>query len=122
MYKYKAFVTYVVDGDTFDATVQLGFNVSFKQRFRLKDVDAPESWRPTTIAEGKHGEAAKAFVKNILLDTHIILTSVKPAVYSRYEAYVTLEDGSDLGTLLIENNLVKLDHYPPDPPNEVINE
>jgi micrococcal nuclease len=111
MYNYKAYVTNIVDGDTFDATVQLGFTVSVEQRFRLKDIDTPETWRPKTEAEREHGKRATAFVTPLLLNQEIVLTSVKSAVYNRYEAYVTLPDGSDLGQLLIENNLVKLDNY-----------
>lgn len=111
MYNYKAFVTYVVDGDTFDATVDLGFTITTKQRFRLKDVDTPETWRPTTESERTHGQLAKDFVIDKLLNKEITLTSIKAAVYNRYEAFVTLSDGSDLGQLLTENDLIKLDHY-----------
>jgi hypothetical protein len=38
MYEYKAKIINVVDGDTFDAIVDLGFTVSVKQRFRLLGV------------------------------------------------------------------------------------
>jgi micrococcal nuclease len=111
MYNYKAIVTRVVDGDTFDATVDLGFGVFKKHRFRLKDVDTPETWRPKTKAEDIHGEAATAFVTTLIEGQNVILSSVKSAVYSRYEAYVTLSDGSDLGTLIVENGFEKLDKY-----------
>ncbi len=111
MYIYKADVTYVVDGDTFDATVDLGFSIKKKQRFRLKDVDTPETWRPKTESERRHGQLAKDFVIEKLLNKEVTLTSVKAAVYSRYEAYVTLPDGSDLGTLITEAGLSKYDSY-----------
>lgn len=111
MYIYKAFVTYVVDGDTFDAIVDLGFSIKVKQRFRLKDVDTPETWRPKTESEREHGQRAKDFVIEKLLNKEVTLTSVKISAYNRYEAFATLLDGSDLGQLLIENDLVKLDKY-----------
>jgi len=111
MYEYNALVTRVVDGDTFDATVDLGFGVFKKHRFRLKDVDTPETWRPKTEAENEHGLKATAYVIGLIENQSVILSSVKSAVYSRYEAYVTLKDGSDLGTLLIEHGFEKLDHY-----------
>lgn len=111
MYNYKATVLRVVDGDTFDAIVDLGFNITKKQRFRLKDVDTPETWRPKTEAEREHGKLATAFVKNLIEEKQVILTSVKAAVYSRYEAYVTIEDGSDLGTLIVDNGFQKLEFY-----------
>jgi len=111
MYKYKAIVLRVVDGDTFDALVDLGFNISKKQRFRVKDVDTPETWRPDTQAEKEHGQLAKAFVKDLIEDKQVFLTSVKSAVFSRYEAHVTLNDGRDLKTLLIENGFQKHENY-----------
>jgi len=111
MYNYKAVVIRVVDGDTFDAVVDLGFETTVKKRFRLKDVDTPETWRPKTEAEREHGEKTSAFVSSLLLYKNVILTSVKSAVYSRYEAYVTLDDGRDLGKLIIENGFEKLDSY-----------
>lgn len=114
MYEYKAIITRVVDGDTFDAIIDLGFTVSVKQRLRLKDVDTPETWRPKTSAEAEHGARATEFVKEQMEGKQVVLTSVKAAVYSRYEAYITLPDGSDLGTLLIENGFEKLPKYEAD--------
>lgn len=111
MYKYKAWITRVVDGDTFDATVDLGFTITTKQRFRVKDVDTPETWRPTTNAEKEHGLKATKFVVDLLSGTYVTLTSVKSAVYGRYEAHVELKDGRDLATLLRENGFEKLDNY-----------
>jgi len=111
MYNYKAIVNRVVDGDTFDATVDLGFGIFKKHRFRLKDVDTPETWRPKTEAENKHGMEATKYVVELIENKSVILSSVKSAVYSRYEAYVTLVDGSDLGKLLIEHGFEKLDKY-----------
>ena len=46
MYKYKAKIAKVVDGDTVDFYVDLGFNVSIKIRTRLLDVDTPERGHP----------------------------------------------------------------------------
>lgn len=111
MFKYKARVVRVVDGDTFDAVVDLGFKTTTKQRFRLKGVDTPETWRPTTNSEKEHGERAKTFVSNLIAGKEVTLTSVKSAVYNRWEAYVELENGTDLGTLLINAKLVKLEEY-----------
>lgn len=42
MYDYKATVVRVVDGDTIDLLVHLGFNVTIKERFRLAGIDTPE--------------------------------------------------------------------------------
>jgi micrococcal nuclease len=111
MYEYKAFVKRVVDGDTFDALVDLGFKLYSTQRFRLKYIDTPETWRPKTISEAKHGAAATKFVVDLIEGKDVIVNSVKIAVYNRYEAIVTLEDGRDLATLLHEAGFDKRKDY-----------
>lgn len=42
MYHYEATVVRVVDGDTIDLKVDLGFRCNFTDRFRLANIDAPE--------------------------------------------------------------------------------
>ena len=49
MYEYKAHVTNVVDGDTFDCVIDLGFRVATHQRIRVDGIDTPESWRQGDI-------------------------------------------------------------------------
>ncbi len=46
MFTYSATVYRVVDGDTVDLTVDLGFSVHTKQRFRLQRINAPEKNAP----------------------------------------------------------------------------
>ena len=117
MYEYKATITKVVDGDTYDATIDLGFKTFTKQRLRLKGVDTPETWRPKTEEEREHGEKATEFVRSLILNKEVNLTSVKSAVYGRWEAYVTIPSGEDLGKLIIENGFAVLKTY-----KDIINE
>ena len=42
MYLYSGEVTRVVDGDTIDVAVDLGFKIVLNERFRLANIDAPE--------------------------------------------------------------------------------
>ena len=42
-YVYRIQVTRVVDGDTVDANIDLGFNMMYKERIRLMGIDTPES-------------------------------------------------------------------------------
>ena len=58
MYNYNARCTRVVDGDTIDATIDLGFGVSIDKRIRLAGINAPES-RTRNKVEKKLGLAAK---------------------------------------------------------------
>ncbi len=76
MFVYHAKVLRVVDGDTIDVLVDLGFSTHRKIRVRLYGINAPES-RTRDLAEKKLGLAAKARLIEILeeLDNQIFLKS-----------------------------------------------
>lgn len=65
MYYYKIELLKVVDGDTIDVRIDLGFNVWHKCRVRLMGINAPES-RTRNLEEKARGLAAKDWLKNIL--------------------------------------------------------
>jgi len=66
MHEYKCTILRVVDGDTVDVDIDLGFGVWLrKERVRILGIDTPES-RTRDLEEKKYGLAAKAFVKDIL--------------------------------------------------------
>ena len=65
MFEYNATVVKVVDGDTIDAMVDLGFGTWKKVRIRMHGINAPES-RTRDLEEKEKGLAAKAFTKDLL--------------------------------------------------------
>jgi micrococcal nuclease len=65
MYTYKARLIRVIDGDTIDAEIDLGFNVSTRQRIRLYGINTPES-RTRDQEEKERGLAAKQRLIEIL--------------------------------------------------------
>ena len=66
MYEYKCTIVKVIDGDTVDVDIDLGFNVVLeKQRVRLYGIDTPES-RTRDLEEKKYGLMAKDFVKKYM--------------------------------------------------------
>ena len=66
MYEYKCKVLRVVDGDTVDVDIDLGFGVWLhKERVRVMGIDTPES-RTRDKVEKKFGLAAKSHVKHML--------------------------------------------------------
>ena len=71
MYTYKITVDRVVDGDTIDANIDLGFDVSVKKRIRFMGINAPES-RTRNAEEKVKGLAAKERVKGLLEDAETI--------------------------------------------------
>ena len=65
MYEYNALVDRVVDGDTIDVTIDLGFKVWKKMRVRMEGINTPES-RTRDLQEKKRGLAAKDRLIEIL--------------------------------------------------------
>ena len=64
-YIYKIKVTRVVDGDTIDAEIDLGFDLKLKKRIRLYGINTPET-RTRDKEEKKRGLAAKKFLQQIV--------------------------------------------------------
>ena len=67
MYNYKAKLLRVVDGDTVDAEIDLGFKIFIKERIRLMGIDTPES-RTRNLAEKSWGKAASARLSELLAE------------------------------------------------------
>lgn len=63
LYYYNAIVDRVVDGDTIDVTIDLGFNVWIKERLRLYGLNTPET-RTKDLEEKERGLKAKKYVEN----------------------------------------------------------
>ena len=61
MYEYAATVNRIVDGDTVDVTLDLGFSIQYQARVRLLGINTPES-RTRDKAEKARGLAAKDYV------------------------------------------------------------
>ena len=80
MYEYRCKVVRIVDGDTVDVDIDLGFGVWLhKERIRMYGIDTPES-RTRDLVEKKYGLAAKKFITGLLDDEGgIILKTQKDA-------------------------------------------
>lgn len=66
MYEYKVSVVKVVDGDTIDVDIDLGFGMVYKkQRVRMVGIDTPES-RTRNKVEKLFGKASKKHLKKLL--------------------------------------------------------
>ena len=97
MYEYKAVVDRVVDGDTIDVTIDLGFSVWKKMRVRMEGINTPES-RTRDLEEKKRGLAAKDRLKSILEfnNNKCILKVSGVGKYGRALATVLVESLSPL--------------------------
>ena len=98
MYQYNCRIDRVVDGDTVDVDIDLGFDVWLKkQRIRLYGVDAPES-RTRDKEEKVYGLAAKHFVENLLPKSSTQVLRTRKDGVGKY--------GRILGEFLVDNTTV----------------
>ena len=98
---YQAELERVVDGDTVDVTLDLGFEVKLhKQRVRLHGIDTPES-RTRNLAEKKLGLAAKERLKELCVGRFKV-KSLGKGKYGRVLGIPYTEDGQDICQLLID--------------------
>lgn len=77
MFKYNAVVDNVVDGDTVDLSIDLGFDIWHKARVRLNGIDTPEKWF-------NYGKVVKQYVKDSLEGKEIQISTTKADKYGRY--------------------------------------
>jgi len=76
MYEYRATIVKVIDGDTVDVDIDLGFGIVLSdERVRIMGIDTPES-RTRDKVEKKFGLAAKARVKQLLGKTCVLKTQI----------------------------------------------
>ena len=105
MYEYRCKILRVIDGDTADVDIDLGFGVWLhKERVRFDGIDTPES-RTRDLVEKKYGLAAKAFVQKYL-PKGSAQTLVTPkdgtGKFGRILGKFKLDDGTMLGELMIQ--------------------
>ena len=108
MYNYKISPLRVIDGDTIDAEIDLGFDVKIKKRIRFMGINTPES-RTRDLEEKARGLAAKDRLKVILEGANRIeLCSHGVGKYGRClgELHVDKLDGKQCLTLANVNELL----------------
>ena len=114
MYNYNAICTRVVDGDTVDAMIDLGFGVHVKKRIRLAGINAPES-RTRDKQEKILGLAAKDRLISMMegVDNKFELESQELGKYGRVlgKLHIDKLDGKDLITKDCVNNCLVKEGY-----------
>ena len=114
MYEYKIKeINRIVDGDTVDATIDLGFDVLYKTRVRLYGINTPET-RTRDLEEKAKGLAAKERLNEIInkavhMGHHLILQTKEKGKFGRYLGVIIIEDcrpdhdtRTDVNQLLVE--------------------
>lgn len=96
--KYFGKVTKVLDGDTFEALIDLGFGIKQEFHVRLDGIDTPEL---TT----EKGQKAKQFVIDLIENKTVIFRDSGPEKFGRARARIELANGNDLTEYLIKNKI-----------------
>ena len=110
-YRYRAKLDRVVDGDTMDVVIDLGFYVELRERVRLAGIDTPEIYRVKKDSEEyKKGMEAKEYVERRLNENEneMVIETEKRGKWRRWLATVYLKDPSKtLNDELVENGLAE---------------
>jgi len=108
MYEYKVKILKVVDGDTVDVDIDLGFGIVLSnERVRIMGIDTPES-RTRDKVEKKFGLASKARLKSLLGKTGILKTQINKngedmkGKFGRILGDFVAEDGRMVTEILVE--------------------
>jgi micrococcal nuclease len=115
MYEYRAKLDRVVDGDSMEVIIDLGFNTFRKVTLRLQDIDAAElrgnilKLGATIEEERDLAERASAYVQKTLSLTEFTVRTQKDkkGKWRRYIAEIILPNGVNLNDQLVELGLAK---------------
>jgi len=98
MYHYKAKAERVIDGDTLDVNIDLGFKITTVQRIRLAGINTPETYNvKKDTEEYQKGIAAKQYLEQRLAANNyqiLIETEKVTEKYGRYIGTVWFPDSS----------------------------
>jgi len=109
MYRYRAIITKVYDGDTVTADIDLGMQMWMKGvKLRLLGIDAPEI-RSKDLAEKAAAIQARERLKDLILGKEVFLETKKRGKYGRWLVTIIIND-CDVKDILLEEGLVS--EYP----------
>ena len=99
MFTYRAKVYNVVDGDTIDVEIDLGFKIYTRQRIRLNRIDTPER------GELAYTEATNR-LKELILDKEITLVTTKISKWGYYLGDIYIDD-QDINQIMLTEKLAR---------------
>ena len=115
MFTYNATCVKVVDGDTLDLNLDLGFGIHKIDRFRISGINTPETYGvKKESAEYAAGMKSKLRLKELVEGKELIVHTEKDkkGKYGRYIATITVElTGEDVGEVLVNEGLAERKTY-----------
>ena len=109
MYEYRISVDRVIDGDTIDCWIDLGYDIQIHKRIRFAGINAPET-RTRDKEEKKYGKAAKAFLEEKLKAGTPLLRTFKDGVgkYGRILGEFWVEEHNEEHNITAKTNINQL--------------
>lgn len=113
MYNYKATVVNVVDGDTLDCLIDLGFGIQVQQRVRLYGINVYETTLrdDQTPEEKLLGLECKQYLVDLFIqgDPNIVISTYKgQGKYGRWLGVITFDETTDLAKHLREKGYERI--------------
>ena len=105
MYEYSCEIDRVVDGDTVDVIIDLGFKIFHKARVRMYGIDTPES-RTRDLDEKARGILSKSFLQDAFVHSNIVIIKTQKDAKGKF--------GRVLGELFVNDiniNQLMVDKY-----------
>lgn len=103
IFMYPLYNVEVIDGDTVEADIDLGFDLTKRSRIRIKGYDAPETFRPKSEEERQAGLKAKEYLKQIIVDKPILYVEGRyKDSFGRVLGYIHLSSGDCVSRLMKE--------------------
>lgn len=101
MFTYRATVLRVVDGDTIDVSIDLGFSTRTDRRLRLAGIDTPERGHP------RH-EAASSALRSLIEGKLVSITTSKgPSKWGYYLASIRTDDGIEVNDWMVVTGMAR---------------
>ena len=106
MYEYKVKeIVRVVDGDTVDMVLDLGFGLYKKERVRLADIDAPAT-RTRNPLEKEYGYSAKVYLEEWFKnDDEFICRTEKEGKYGRIIGYIRNSHNTYINDIMVQEGV-----------------
>ena len=110
MYRYKAIITDVYDGDTVTADIDLGFGIWMRdQKLRLHRINAPEVRGP----QRNEGLKSRDWLRNEVLDKHVKIETRKSQDKGKYGRWlVTIwHEGLNVNLEIVRQGFAEIKEY-----------
>ena len=104
-YRVKS-IKKIIDGDTFDCIMDLGFDVLLEARVRMMGIDTPES-RTRDLEEKKYGKMASNFLSDAIKDAEVVALRTHKDSKGKYGRILgeIICDGVNINQVMVETHL-----------------